>query len=402
MGKIGILTFHYSNNYGGVLQTLFLQKAVEAMGKTVEVINYVPSSYKPSSPMKMLKNLGIRKNIFRIKKEELNLFKIAKKLKIMIFQGPRVTYKFDNFRKQHMKLSRQVDESSIESILNDYEVIIVGSDQVWNPGQRKRPEYFLNFGDSFQGEKISYAADSTFKDIYIKDMENLKKALNDFSFISVRNKHSYNFAKAITNKEIHIVADPTLIYDFEGNSINTGTKVEYILTYLIGEEIESNHIKALKKIREIYGNLPVYSIKIPTMNFELYNFADKEFYDLDPSEWIRMIKDAKFVYTDSFHGVLFSLKYHKPFLASCTEKMRATRFVDLGQRFDIERYIIKNVDEIDKKGSLVMRPDFKTIDNKLEAHKQYSLDFLEMALEKSNKVKSKLENLNFIDKRDRN
>lgn len=377
ISKIGILTFHYSNNYGGVLQALSLQKAIESMGYNVEVINFVPSNYKPT---KILNNLGISKNIFKNKIEDLNVIHIFKKVNIMKNYNSRITSKFNTFRKKEMRLSKQVDENSLKTILKNYEVIIVGSDQVWNPSQRKRPEYFLNFGDSFEGKKISYAADSTIKDVSLEDIENLKNALNDFNFISVRNEHSFDFVKAITDKEIDIVADPTLLKELDFSNINTGIKGDYILTYILGKEIEGTHIRALKKIKKTYGNLHVYAIKIPTMKFELPNFADKVFYDLDPSEWIRMIENAKFVYTDSFHGVLFSLKYHKPFLAYYTEKMRATRFVDLGQRYDIERYIVQSVDEIEKKDSLRVKPDFKIIDIKLEAHKQYSLEFLEKAL----------------------
>lgn len=277
-----------------------------------------------------------------------------------------------------MNLSTQVDENSIETILNNYNIIIVGSDQIWNPSQRKKPEYFLNFA-SYNGKKISYAADSTIKEVDIEDKDNLVKALNDFCYISVRNKHSFEFVKSIIQKEPVIVADPVILYDFN-NRHEINNQGEYILTYLLGKEIEGTHEKAIRKIKEVYGDLPVYSIKIPTMNFELSNFDDKVFYNLDPNEWLAMIRNSKFVYTDSFHGVLFSLKYQKPFLAYYTEKLRATRFIDLGQRYHIERYIVKNVDEIDIKDSLKVQPDFKTIKNILKQHKVYSLDFLERAL----------------------
>lgn len=279
-----------------------------------------------------------------------------------------------------MKLSRQVDENSLKKILKEYETIIVGSDQVWNPSQRKKPEYFLNFGDAFKGKKISYAADSTIKEIDDEDVENLRKLLMDFSFISVRNNHSYCFAKSLVDKEINVVADPTILYDFKDFNIKEENKEEYILTYILGKEIEGTHMKAIEKIKKIYGDLPVYSIKIPTMNFDLYDFADKEFYDLDPVEWLNIFRNARFVYTDSFHGVLFSLKYHKPFLAYYTEKLRATRFIDLGKRYDIEKYIVTNVEEIDKKRSLDVKIDFEIIDKLLEKQKQYSLEFLKRAL----------------------
>jgi polysaccharide pyruvyl transferase WcaK-like protein len=380
VGKIGILTFHYSNNYGGVLQALALQRTLESMGYNTEIINYVPSSYKPTN---ILNNLGISKNIFKNRLENLNVFKILNKINIISTYSDIIVNKFEIFRANEMKLSKQVDENKLTGVLDNYDLIIVGSDQIWNPSQRKRPEYFLNFVGKFHGKKISYAADSTVSEVSNDDIENLKEALNDFSYISVRNKHSLYFVKTIINKEVDIVADPTILYDFSDDDINMKKKekeTDYILMYVLGKEIDGTHIEAINQIKKVYGDLAIYSIKIPTMNFELSNFADKVLYDLDPYEWIGMLKNAKFIYTDSFHGVLFSLKYHKPFLAYYTEKMRATRFLDLGERYNIERYIIQNVDEITTKRSIEIKPNFSYIDDLLVKSKHDSINFLDMAM----------------------
>lgn len=376
MTKIGILTFHYSNNYGAVLQALSLQHTIELLGYDVEIINFIPSDYKPTN---FIYNLGLRKNIFRNKLKDLNLIKIFKKVSIMKDHSRDITNKFDSYRSNEMQLSKKVDENSLNTILNNYDIIVVGSDQVWNPSQRTKIEYFLNFGETFQGKKISYAADSTIKEINNRDINDIRIALNDFSFISVRNEHSYSFVKSIIDKDVHIVADPTIIYDLQYNS-SRDIKENYILTYVLGEEIRGTHYNALEKIKREYGNLPVYSIKIPTMNFELSNYADKVFYDLGPIEWLNLIKNANFVYTDSYHGILFSLKYHRPFLAYYTERMRATRLVDIGKRYGIEKYIVQSVEEIESIRSIEIKPDYKIIDDLLEKHKQYSLDFLIEAL----------------------
>jgi polysaccharide pyruvyl transferase WcaK-like protein len=377
MNKIGILTFHYSNNYGGVLQSLSLLKALQSKGYNAEVINFVPSNYKPT---RIINNLGLSRNIFRNRIQHLNIINMVKKISIIKKHSNTITDKFNSFRKREMNLSEQVDENSIDTILENYDVIIVGSDQIWNPSQRKRPEYFLNFGTKFNGRKISYAADSTTEEVNMDDMDNLKDCLKDFSYISVRNEHSFEFVKSIINKDPVVVADPTILYDFKDKNRNRDKKEDYILTYVLGKEIEGTHNKAIEKIKKVYGNLPVYSIKIPTMNFELSNFADKVLYDLDPAEWVNMFRNAKFIYTDSFHGVLFSLKFHKPFLAYYTEKMRSTRFIDLGKRYNIENYIVQNVKEIDRKRSLEIPCDFSNLNTVLEKQKEYSFEFLEKAI----------------------
>lgn len=377
MKKIGILTFHYSNNYGGVLQAFSLYKVIESMGYDVEIINFVPSTYKPT---KINNGLGLRRNIFKNRFEDMNIFEIFQKIRIIKKNSSNIIDKFDKYRAREMKLSNEVDENSLKMILSNYGTIIVGSDQVWNPGQRKMPEYFLNFGDYFSGNKISYAADSTTKEVDVESIQELKTALEKFSFISVRNEHSYEFVQTVINDEVPIVADPTILYEFKGEAANKLKDEKYILTYILGEEIEGTHIKALEEIKKTYGNLPVYAIKIPTMKFELSDFANKVFYDLDPDEWINMFRNAKFVYTDSFHGVLFSLKFHVPFLAYYREKLRATRFIDLGKRYNIEKYIVQNIEEIERKQSIKVKPDFDKIDILLGEHKKYSLELFEKIL----------------------
>lgn len=381
MDKIGILTFHYSNNYGGVLQCFSLYKTLVNMGFNVEIVNFVPSSYNESG---ITKNLGIRKNILNIKREDINPIRLFKRIKIKSQYNRKISKKFNIFRESNLNLSRKVDENSIKFILNDYKAIIVGSDQVWNPSQWNRNEYFLDYGDFFTGKKISYAADSTIDEVDSNDKLKLNKSLGDFSRISVRNDHSNDFIKSILNKNVPIVVDPTLLYDFNSVLTKREKKDKYILAYILGKEIDGSHGKALKEIKNVYGNIPVYLIVIPTMKFDFFDCADKVMYSVGPEEWLSLFRNASFVYTDSYHGVIFSLKFHIPFIAYYTEFLRASRFVDLGKRYNIGNFIIQSTDDINKKKSLEEIPDFDNIDKLIEDHKKISLDFLNEAL-KTNK-----------------
>jgi len=278
------------------------------------------------------------------------------------------------------ELSARVDEKTVNEIIQEYEAIIVGSDQIWSVGQRTKPVYFLGF-EGFDGDKISYAADSTIAEVSEEHLAKLRGELGDFDKISVRNKHSQKFVETVIGEKPPIVADPTLLWDF--NELGRGFMGDsdpYILVYVLGKDINGSNRKAIEEIKRIYGNLKVYAIVIPTMKFNICDYADKVFYDLGPEEWLDMIRNATFVYTDSFHGTLFSLKFHKPFLAYYAEEMRATRFIDLAERYQIGRYIVSSVDEIEAKGSLLETPDFATIDQLIEEHRAFSIRFLEEAL----------------------
>ena len=371
MNKIGILTFHYSNNYGGVLQCFSLYKVLQDKGYNVEVINYIPKEYKKINIISELSN--IKKDIFKLKK-------VIKKLNIKIKYSKNITKKFDEFRNNNIKLSKEVNEETIVDILNQYDLIIVGSDQVWNPLQRLRKEYFLDYGDLFKGKKISYAADSTNSIINDNDLNNLRKSLKEFDYITVRNEHTKIFVKRILGIEVKIVADPTLLYDFSNEIRKQGCKEKYILTYILGKELKGSNLKAINKIKEKYGNIKVYSIEIPNSNNEINNYADKIFYTLNPIEWLEMFKNATFVYTDSFHGVLFSLKFKRPFLAYYTEVLRASRFIDLGKRYNIDNYIISDIHDLKCKKSLEKKIDFETIDTLMKNQKLESINLLDNTL----------------------
>ena len=383
MRKIGILTFHFSTNFGGVLQSYALYKYLRSIGVDVSIIDYVRSadSKKKRTIQNIVYSSGFRKNLLKAHFDDLKPAVLLKRVSKKVKYNRRAWEVFDDFRGTKMQLSSRVDEGNIYDILEDYTTIIVGSDQVWNPGRRTQKEYFLDFGESFKGQKISYAADSTTSDIAQRDEVRLKKQLADFSAISVRNSHTQRFVKALTEVNPPVVADPTLLWDF--HELGRGFMSDsdpYILVYVLGKDISGSNRKAIEEIKRIYGDLKVYAIVIPTMKFNICDYADKVFYDLGPEEWLDMIRNATFVYTDSFHGTLFSLKFHKPFLAYYAEAMRATRFIDLAERYQIGRYIVSSVHEIEAKGSLLETPDFVAIDQLIEEHKSFSIQFLEEAL----------------------
>lgn len=384
MNKIGLLTYHYSNNYGGVLQSYSLYKYLESKGFEVEIINYIPSYVN-------LENIfyatGLRKNIFKMKKADIiPISNLINRISIKKKYSKSIVRKFNSFRNKNMRISSHVDENDLHTVLNDYKTIIVGSDQVWSPGERSKKIYFLDY-DKFQGQRISYAADSTIEHINNKHYENLRRSLNNFDAISVRNEHSFQFVKKVTNVDAEIVVDPTLLWDFKNidDHIDDHLYSEgYILVYVLGKEIDGSNTQLIKKIREKYGDLKVIAITIPTRKFNKCNYADEVVYDLGPEGWLNLFKKATFVLTDSFHGTLFSLKFKRPFLAYYAEKLRATRFIDLGKRYGISDFIINDIDEIDIKNSLSKLPNYDEVEKLISMHIKSSEVFLKKALAMNN------------------
>ena len=343
MKKIGILTFHYSHNYGGVLQAFALQNTLKKYHKDyqIDIIDFVPKSYKNQSIFGILK---LRKNLFKNSIKDLNPKTVIIRLLRHIRYYKKLSIEFNKFRDNYMSFSKHANEDNFLVVISDYDVIVVGSDQIWNPSQRLKPYYFLNFID-YYGSRISYAADSTFSNVSNDEKEYLKPALTRFKYISVRNTHSQSFVNKITSQNPIIVCDPTFLQDFSCISVPKKLNKGYILCYIIGKEIKNGHKAAISRIKQYKGNKPVYLIRLLESGIIDNSFADRVFYNISPLEWVYLIENADFVYTDSYHGVLFSIKYNKDFLAYYTEVERASRFVELSTNYGLQDVIVQSLDD---------------------------------------------------------
>ena len=180
MKKVGILTFHYGDNYGAVLQSYALRRTINSLPDCMaEIINYIPANY------------------------------LAKKIEAAY--DDRAAYlekrkKFEKFLDTHCGVKKEM----VQHVTGEeYDYLCVGSDQVWNPIYFDEEYFFLS---ASYGKKISYAASlgKPMKDCeFFADM--YKQNLADFSFLTVRESEHVDFLKETTGKECTLVLDPTLL-----------------------------------------------------------------------------------------------------------------------------------------------------------------------------------------------
>jgi hypothetical protein len=366
--KIGIMTFHFGINYGGVLQCYALQTFLEKQGHVVEIINFIPPKFEYSV---WWKGNGYRKSLI------LGMKRACVKLCYAGLQRE----KFENFRKKHLKISKDYSIDNLSSITDEYSAIIVGSDQVWNMSQRYHGAYFLSPFVNFKGKRISYAPCCARNIVDEEQVPLLKKSLQKFNMISVRNIETQNFVSNLTGEKPEIVVDPTLLIDFNFDFRNENIpENNYILVYIIGDEIKGGHFAIISEIKKKYGNLRVYAIILSHNHPHFFSWADKSYWDIGPLEWITLIENATFVYTDSFHGLLFAMKYKKPFLAYYAENKRSSRFIDLMARYKLESFIVNSVADSLQKKSFDKKPDYREVESVLFTEVQKSISFIEKAL----------------------
>jgi hypothetical protein len=328
--KIGLYTIHNPYNFGAVLQAFATQKYLESLGHKTEIVLLISDIE--------LKKLHFKYfNYNDFKTSLINIFALLSK-------GARA--KIRKSKSFHARLNFSNRYQSIEKIYDNppnYDIHLVGSDQVWNleKGLNQKLLYFLDFIDDSQ-KKISYASSFGTEKINSSFQKKLKKILSRFRSISVRESDGVKILESC-GLQSEQVLDPTFLLDskdwtelIENKNIVKG---EYILYYGFDKVNESqlilNHLKA--KL-----NIPV--IAISASLFCPYK-VDKFLRGVGPSEFLNLFKNAKFIYTSSFHGVCFAIHFRKSFL-TIKHPTRNSRIINLLNQFSLEKRQISHLSEL--------------------------------------------------------
>ncbi|MCR5142752.1 MAG: polysaccharide pyruvyl transferase family protein [Ruminococcus sp.] len=309
MKKIGIITHYYkSTNYGGNLQAYALCKYLINEGYEAEQICY--PIFKP--------NVKIRVSNF-----STFLQLIRSLISHFIFFPHHIYYKtsksktkkaFENFNLSIIPNSGKVyNDSNFNECIENYDVFITGSDQVWN-FSFFRPEYFLESIPSTIS-KISYAASISMKSLSDNQQEYLAKVLQDYKSISVREEYAKDLISGIVQKPIYKVVDPVfLLSEAEWNDLAYDYRIkdDYIFSYFIGN---NNNSREICRVFARKHGLKI--IDIPMANnqyrFTGIQIGDIKATDVSPNEFLGLIKNAQFIFTDSFHASVFSYLFKKQF-----------------------------------------------------------------------------------------
>lgn len=331
--RIGILSFPFGTNYGGTLQSYALQQTLIKYGHTIEIIRYKDT---PEGKLQhVINTYRSSSSIFDFIQRLIGRIKYIRKHHKSSSQ--KKWEAFDAFRAKYFKPSPLLNSSTIGDYANkNYDAIIVGSDQVWTNLASNDRAYFIDWEPNFNGLRISYAACSAHSSTSNATKKKLRKLLNRFNTITVRDKTTFKLVKHITSQEPLIVPDPTLLYDFSEFTSNRKEE-KYVLTYILGSEIKGGHEKAIKKIWNLLGDKSkIKIIDTEACDENLKNIATEVLSDISPEEWVNYFANASAIYTDSFHAVLFAMKFNIPFVAYYRDKIRKSRMIDLQNRYDLQ------------------------------------------------------------------
>jgi hypothetical protein len=357
---------------------------LEKWGYDVSIINYTNSTHNNKADMSKTKKVLdyifnrdiplIQKIIYRAKKK--NRIKMQRL--------------FSNFYMKNFNFlpENPVNISELSLLTKDLDILITGSDQVWNPinhGGINDPICFLTFGNHYQ-TKIAYAPSFGISSIPYTSAINLKELLDDFDSISVREKEGADIIKKHCGIDVPVVLDPTLMADSEIFDSFRRTPLpslpkKFILCYRFGNlPYFQNSLKRIAKLL----HLPI--VDLPCSG-SAYGKGTKLCFDIDPSLFISAINNATLIVTDSFHCTVFSILQHKPFLTFLRQGESAkhsmdNRMLSLLDDFKLSsRLVLPNQNRhFDKK--FLFEIDYSEADDILCKNRVYSQAYLLKALEK--------------------
>lgn len=378
--RVGLVPLLYNEyNYGGVLQFYALQRILKSNNIECDIIFF------NNDEKAFCLELPVRKKIL------LNI-KIA--LYKIIYGKHSVTEKNiieENIKKRKLKIdafkqlhySQVVNEASIS--YSDYDAIVCGSDQIWNPNWARR-RCFLEFVPD-EINKVIYAASLGCESMSKEQKAQFEPRIERLQYVSLREQSGKAILDSfIKDKDIKVVLDPTLLLLPEDwNNIVVEPKEKgYVFTYFLGKYDDK-----IEYIGEFAKRKGLKIINIPFASGEKNDdvcFGDLQIKDADPGEFIGLIKNAEYIFTDSFHACVFSVLFKKEFYAfqrDNSKKMQG-RINTLLYNFNLPNRFIEVGTDLDMISSI----DYQNNDMIQESLRGDSLAFLLDSInDKSNLVK---------------
>lgn len=365
MKKVGIITFHNSYNCGSMLETYAMQEIIKKGGLNPEIVNFSSPGqislytawFKNNSVKNIVKNILISPYIEHIKSNN---------------------EKYIEFQKKYFYLSKFImDSSNLKD--EEYDTVISGSDQIWNITIDDYDDaYFLNWVKN--AKRVAYSPSFGSKNIlkYSDKPKKYKKLILDYDAVSVREKNGKKWIKDLTGLDVPVLLDPTLLLEREDYEKLISEDIleneDYIFFYSPG--FNNDICKYVKEVANKYNMKVVTwsSKQYYVKNIKKYGFELPEYEN--PEMYLYLIKNAKLIFTTSYHGTIFSTIFRKKFYTIRNGGMYGEddRVITLLEQINLMDRLIPY--EFDDKFDYMSQPNFIDSDKKLLKLKEKSIKFL--------------------------
>lgn len=338
--KIGIVTLYNSSNYGSQLQALALMRYLSSYATDISFIQY----RKMDREIHLIKDI-----IYSLIKMDIGRLKFCFR-----------RYKGIKQNKIYLPICTKRKEY--------FDYCIFGSDEIWNIRRKRIQHTPMFWGKKIRtGKKIAYAIsiNNTDENI-INKSKSFKNGIMDFEHISVRDQYSCTVLSKFISKNIFVCVDPTLL-------------------------LKRDWVKDLEKDIDEHDYILIYAYNIPeTEATWCINYAKKNHLKMisignyfkwcdecvpgDIFEFLGYMNSAKYVFTNTFHGTIFSIIYHKNFVSFGKQKKVYEILVQLNLE---ERYITDNISMSKMYNNII---NYDKVDIIIERLRIQSQKYLELVL----------------------
>ena len=372
--KIGTLTFSFSSNPGSVLQAYALQNVLEQLGYDASIINYQKTS--ADKPV-------WGQNVFYPPISKWTPSKLLDWINRIVAYPVRMRKYLAFFKKYYNDYTeKSCSKEELAVIEKKYDKFIVGSDQVWNLDSINVDyTYFLDFV-SDNSKKVSYAASFGQKGVPDDKREEVISLLKGFSAISVREQDGVSTVHELIGKNAEWVVDPSLLIDEKvwHSMAEAPAEKDYVFLYL---RESSKRLEAYANDLAKKFNLKVIKVVVHWK----YNEKGKKVGAVGPLEWLGYMKHARYIVTNSFHGICFSLAFEKEFVVDMLKAGRSStnpRIVGLLEQFELhDRFIDSYISEtrVLDEPAVPKSIDYESVNKIKQSRRQQSLDYLKKSIE---------------------
>lgn len=374
------------NNYGTSLQGYAMLRKIKDMGFSVEVVYY-------KKQLSLMQKLAFVWNAVRVGEskqilQRLNSGNVMKKYP-QYAKGIKERTKAVNGYKEKKLLPLFHECCGYDTLhegSKNYDVIVVGSDQVWTPMSLPNKYFNLLFVDD-SVRKVAYASSFGVSVIPPFQRKATGAYLDRFYKIGVREQKGKEIVDTLSHQTAQVVADPTLLLSRKeweeeiavAPNYSVNSDEPYIFCYFLGTNQEAR--KAAKELKAKTGYKIITIRHMDEYVPEDEQFGDEAPYDVDPNDFVRLISKAAYVCTDSFHCTVFSIIFHRQFMtfyrfAQGAATGRNSRIDSLFSLFNLKDRLFRgDISVIDA------TIDYEYVDERLKSLREDSVDFLRKALE---------------------
>lgn len=361
--KIGILTYHRSHNYGALLQAVALREVLMRQGAQVFYVDYWPEYHKD---MYRLFNQG---NFWSV-----GTYQKIKYLISLALRSDKILLR----RKRFSSFIAKYIQPYCRPLSSEMDYIVFGSDQIWRKqsglGDKLNPVYFGEW-DFGKAQLVSYAASMGIIKLNDSDRSDIKRWLNSFKGVSVREESLKKELENIGIKDVSLTLDPTLLLNKEewvkilSIKDKDSEKQPYVVVYDLMRG--SFAMEAIKKFATDHG----YEVRVLTGSVEGYMPQKGYAKTAGPKEMVKIIAQSECVFTSSFHGLVFSIIFNKPFYAAFKQNAgRAESLLSIiGHQ---ERLLSSGISVIPNLKEI----DYDKVNERLGNLREHSLNFIKRTI----------------------